>query len=369
LRQRLEGAAVADLHKREHEAAGGGLDDPGLLKTANGQAAAAGARGEMTLHQLRIFWAVAHAETLTKAAKQLGLTQPSLSQQLSKLESTVGTRLFNRTPGQMTLTDAGQFLLRKAEYILSNVTEASEGLRQFSDGNRATIRLAGLNSVLRVLLPPALARLAGDFPRLEFDIHETAPAEALDLLYGRRVTVGLLAENSVASASVGFRQVPIATDPYVFAVPKGIDLSGVTDPDDELSPGKAAILNSCIQFTFGTQHTRRVEQWYQQVLPRHRLIAQCRSYEVALGMVQAGLGVCLVPALTAFDGSKLMEGVNLYRTTEPDRSLVALLPGQYERVEPYRSFLRTLQQTAKTITLLGLLDTPPFLHRADTSAS
>ena len=47
----------------------------------------------------------------------------------------------------------------------------------------------------------------------------------------------------------------------------------------------------------------------QQVLPRHRLIAQCRSYEVALGMVQAGLGVCLVPALTAFDGTKLVEGV------------------------------------------------------------
>src|SRR5688500_2889366 len=61
------------------------------------------ARREMTLHQLRIFWAVAHAVTLTEAAKQLGLTQPSLSQQLSKLETTVGTALFDRTPVQMTL--------------------------------------------------------------------------------------------------------------------------------------------------------------------------------------------------------------------------------------------------------------------------
>ena len=52
--------------------------------------------GHLTLHQLRIFWAVARSETLTKAAKQLGLAQPSLSQQLSKLEANVGTLLFHR---------------------------------------------------------------------------------------------------------------------------------------------------------------------------------------------------------------------------------------------------------------------------------
>ena len=43
-------------------------------------------RAEVTIHQLRVFWAIAHSDTLTKAAKQLGLAQPSLSQQLSKLE-------------------------------------------------------------------------------------------------------------------------------------------------------------------------------------------------------------------------------------------------------------------------------------------
>ncbi|MGD9739332.1 MAG: LysR family transcriptional regulator [Bauldia sp.] len=338
------------------------------VEHGNGAAAPAGSRGEMTLHQLRIFWAVAHAETLTKAAKQLGLTQPSLSQQLSKLEATVGARLFDRTPGAMALTEAGQFLLRKAEYILSNVSEAADGLRQFSAGSRSTIRIAGLNSVLRVLLPPALARLTVSYPGIEFDIHETAPADALDLLYGRRVNLGLVAENSIASASVGFRQVPITTDPYVFAVPKGIDLDGIADPDHELSAADARILNACIQFTFGTQHTRRVEQWYQQVLPRHRLIAQCRSYEVALGMVQAGLGVCLVPALTAYDGAKILDGISIYRSAEPDRSIVALLPGQYQRIEPYRSFLNALKSAGSAIKLEGIRDTPPFLHRADSLA-
>jgi DNA-binding transcriptional LysR family regulator len=321
-------------------------------------------RGEMTLHQLRIFWAVAHAETLTKASKQLGLTQPSLSQQLSKLETTVGARLFDRTPNQMALTDAGRFLLRKAEFILSNIDEAEEGLRGFTEGVRANIRVAGISSVLRVVLPPAVKQLTQTFPDIELDVHETAPADALELLYGRRVNIALVASASLARASIGFHQVSFAEDPYVFAVPEGIDLSSVTDPDGDLSPADQKIINSCIQFTFGTQHTRRVAQWYSQVLPRHRLIAQCRSFEVALGMVQARLGVCLVPALTAFTGNAQLEGVTLYQTTEGTRRLVALMPSQYQRVEPYRSFVQTLQDVGARMQMPTVHETPPFLHRA-----
>src|ERR1700710_351334 len=67
-------------------------------------------RAEVTVHQLRVFWAIAHSDTLTKAAKQLGLAQPSLSQQLSKLEATIGTQLFNRRSGEMELTEAGNSL-------------------------------------------------------------------------------------------------------------------------------------------------------------------------------------------------------------------------------------------------------------------
>ena len=77
---------MADVREHHNDLAGSGdAVENGIALT----------RSEMTLHQLRIFWAVAHAETLTKAAKQLGLTQPSLSQQLSKLETTVGARLFD----------------------------------------------------------------------------------------------------------------------------------------------------------------------------------------------------------------------------------------------------------------------------------
>lgn len=317
-----------------------------------------------TLHQLRIFCAVVQSATMTRAGKQLGLAQPTLSQQLSKLEENVGTKLFERSGSQMTLTEAGQFLSRQAQMILNDFDQMEASLREFSSGVRGIIRLAGLNSIIRVLLPDAIARLAETFAEIEFDVHEVAPAEALELLYGRSVNIGLIAANSVAQTSLSFIQTPLVEDPYVFAVPSHIKLSGVGDPDRDLTASESKILNSCIQFNFGTQHTRRVAQWYQQVLPRHRLITQCRSYEVALSMVRAGLGVCLVPALTAHDRNGGLAGIDLYTTDQPNRQTVALMPSQYFRVEPYKTFLLVLQEIGRTVRLPKILPMPPFIAEA-----
>ena len=81
----------------------------------------------MTIHQMRIFWAVSQAKSYTKASKILGLAQPSLSQQIAKLEDELGSKLFNRVAGKIQLTDAGQFLYAKAETILANFEETEEG--------------------------------------------------------------------------------------------------------------------------------------------------------------------------------------------------------------------------------------------------
>src|SRR6266436_4840592 len=159
-------------------------------------------RHSMTLHQLRIFLAVAQTATLTRASKQLGLAQPSLSQQLARLEESVGTRLFDRARNRMELTDAGRVLLRHAQSILKEINEAEAGLREFAAGKRSIVRIAGLNSVVKALLPDALKRCGG-----------------------------MRAAYSVAQSSIGFRQVPIVEDPYVFAVPKAVRLGAIKDID------------------------------------------------------------------------------------------------------------------------------------------
>jgi len=314
----------------------------------------------MTLHQLRIFLTVAQSSTLTRASKQLGLAQPSLSKQLAGLEESVGTRLFDRGHNRLVLTDAGRVLLRHAQNVLREIDEAEAELREFAGGKRAIVRVAGLNSVIKTLVPDALMHChtaAG----LEIDIQEAAPGEVLEMLYSRQIHIGLIAADSVAQASVGFRQVSIIEDPYVFAVPSAINLEALEDINSATAD-VANVLNRCVQFNFGTQHTLRVQQWYQRVLPFHRIIARCRTYEVALELVRAGLGVSLVPALTAL--SAALDGIQLFATDHGIRHTVAILPDQYLRLTPYKELIEALQVAGRKVMLPRILPMPPLIKNA-----
>jgi DNA-binding transcriptional LysR family regulator len=315
----------------------------------------------MTLHQLRIFLTVAQSSTLTRASKQLGLAQPSLSKQLAGLEDSIGTRLFDRGHNRMLLTDAGRVLLRHAQSVLREIDEAEAGLREFAAGKRAIIRVAGLNSVIKALLPDALMR-CGSFG-LEVDIQEAAPGDVLELLYSRQVHIGLIAADSVARASIGFRQIPIVEDPYVFAVPSSIKLAAMADLS--AAPVDAVrILNSCVQFNFGTQHALRVQQWYQRVLPAHRIVAHCRTYEVALELVRAGFGVSLVPALTAFPGRGSLDGIELFATDHGSRRTVAMLADQHLRLTPYKQLVEALQIAGRNVVLPPISPMPRLIESA-----
>lgn len=316
----------------------------------------------MTLHQLRIFLAVAQTATLTRASKQLGLAQPSLSQQLARLEDSVGTRLFDRARNRMELTDAGRVLLRHAHSVLKEVSEAEAGLRAFASGRRSMVRVAGINSVIKALLPEALRRCGGA-AAMEVDIHEVPPSEVLEMLYSRQADIGLIAADSVAQSSIGFRQLPIVSDPYVFAVPKALRLTtlkDLTDAPDDVTE----VLNSAIEFNFGTQHTLRVQQWYERVLPGHRFVAHCRTYDVALELVRAGFGVCLVPAIAALQAAGTLEGIDLYATDHGDRRTVAIIADQYLRLSPYKDLVEALQATGAAMRLPPVRPMPAALATA-----
>jgi DNA-binding transcriptional LysR family regulator len=146
--------------------------------------------------------------------------------------------------------------------------------------------------------------------------------------------------------------------------PSGLGLAGVVDLDADLSPEKRDIVNNCIRFNFASQLSRRFESWHQQMLPGHRLVAQCRSYDVALSLVRSGLGVCLAPALAAYDNGRGLDGVDLYATNLPVRQTVAMVTSQCLRADPYRTFLDALRDAGARTTLPRILPMPPFMQRA-----
>ena len=320
----------------------------------------AGGGPQLTLHQLRIVWAVAHAETVSRAAKQIGLSQPSLSQQIAKLEASIGQKVFERRAGRMTLTEIGTFLVERAEQVMREMQELEDGLTGIA-GRSRTIGIVGISSPLRVLLPPALRRFRDLHPDVGFDVHEASPGDVLAMLYARRANVGIVAASSVARASMGFVQVPLLDDPYVLVVPEALALDGI-ESEDQLDASQRATLNSAIHFVYGTQHQNRIDLWYETTLPNHRVVAQCRSFEVAVAMVRAGLGVCLAPALSCFAGNTLLSGIRLYDVALGiPRPLVALIPSQYRHLAPYSALIDTLHDVAGEQIRPRIEPAPPFL--------
>jgi DNA-binding transcriptional LysR family regulator len=324
----------------------------------------------ITLNQLRVFWAVAHGESLTRAAKQLGVTQPALSQQLAKLENALGGQLFDRINNQLVLTDAGRYLLRKAETVLAEMDEAEAGLAEFRLGRRRRISVGALASIARTIVADAYREAVELVPELELDLHELAPAEAVEQLYGRNLQIALLSSISIAANRISFTRVDLARDPYVFAVPRGLDLANVTDPERDLPADQRRVLNRSIQFNFGNLHNQRVDEWYRSVLPRHQVAAWCRTYESALAMVQAGLGVALVPQLCTRLGGQAAYDVTLYAVPGMERPIAALIPPQYHRTQPFAMFVQCLQRSAAGLALPSVAPTPMFIAagRARTEA-
>ncbi len=335
------------------------VDDPGRqVRRGLDQTGA-----EISIRRLQAFWAVAHTGSMTRAAKLLGVTQPGLSQQLAAFEAGIGGRLFDRRAGGLELTELGASILARAEQVLRSVQELEDVLPATGTGPRHALRIAGAGSVMRKLLPEAILRINLPLDGLEFDLHEGAPGEVLEALYARRATIGLVAAGSLPDAAMGFRQVQVASDPYVLAVPESLDLDGLADPAD-LPPVAAATLNATLQFVFGTHHSRRIQDWYDRALPGNRLCARVRTFEPMIEMVRAGLGVCIAPALVFAEGPGGLRGLRLYPTGLEPRRIVALYPSQYQNVTPYGAMIQALISAGNALALPPIQPMPGFIARA-----
>lgn len=323
------------------------------------------ARGQtlaITLHQLRLFWTLAHARSLTQAAKQLGISQPALSQALAKLERLLGHRLVDRQAVKLELTDAGRFLLERAGRLLAEADALESGLAAYKAGLRGRVAVGALASIARTLLPPALALAREKVPELALDVHEVAPQEAIEALYGRTLEVAVVSETAVASDHLPFSRIALQEDGYALAVPARLGLDGLVEPERELPEAARAVLGRTIEFNFGTLHAERIAEWYRRVLPEARTLARVRTYETALAMVEAGLGVALVPQLTAQLAGRMLFAVRLYAVPTLERRLVALVPTHRRQMEPLKTFLDALVVAARRLEVVPVAPAPPFVR-------
>jgi LysR family hydrogen peroxide-inducible transcriptional activator len=147
----------------------------------------------MELHQLRYFVAVAQAGNFTRAAERCHVSQPSLSQQIQKLERRLKQPLFHRLGRKAALTDAGRLLLDRALAILAGVDDAERRLRSGDEANRGRLAVGAIPTIAPYVRPPAIEGLMRHCPEAELIVREDVTAHLLPAVLEGELDLALVA--------------------------------------------------------------------------------------------------------------------------------------------------------------------------------
>jgi LysR family hydrogen peroxide-inducible transcriptional activator len=146
----------------------------------------------MEFHQLRYFCAVAKAANFTRAAEQLGISQPSLSQQIGRLEKKVGVPLFVRLGRTVRLTPYGEALLPRALETLKEISEMESSLSNLQEGTRGVLRVGVIPTIMPYMIAPKIHEFACLYPDLEIQLSERVTARLVEDVQAGQLDLAIL---------------------------------------------------------------------------------------------------------------------------------------------------------------------------------
>lgn len=279
----------------------------------------------MELHQLKYFVSVVEVGSFTRAAKNCYVAQPSLSQQIHKLEEELGQKLFERLGRGVRLTNAGRSFYERAVSILSAVAAARDSVLDPRSLEQGPIRIGAIPTIAPYLLPRLVRQFTRRYGRAEVTVHEDFTENLIDACVEGDVDMGLVAlpinDERVAVEQFFSEELLIAIAPgHPLAKKRQITL-------EEMTRERFVLLSDI--HCLGAQIVKFCER--QGCVPA----LTCRSAQLMTvqELVAMGQGISLVPEMAArADKSKQI----IYRRvsgTKPSRTL-AMIWHKHRYVSP-----------------------------------
>ncbi|MEU9763083.1 LysR family transcriptional regulator [Streptomyces sp. NPDC047985] len=288
---------------------------------------------------LRVLRAVAATGSFSAAARELGCTQPAVSQQMKALESSAGTTLLIRTGREMRLTQAGEALVRHASGILAGLTAAEEEVAAIAGLRAGRVRLVSFPSGSSSLVPGALAALRAAHPGTRVSLVEAEPPRSVEMLREGDCDIALAFRYGAPGAEWEDLVVrPLLSDRLIGLVPEGHRLSGTG------AVGIAELAEE--SWIAGCPRCRRqLVEVCEESGFTPRIDFATDDYPAVVGLVGAGLGVAVLPELAI--ESVRAKGVRTV-TVEPavEREIVALTLPDLAQVPAVAATLDRLSLTA-----------------------
>ena len=264
----------------------------------------------MDLRDLRYFLAIAQNGSVSRAAEQLHLSQPALSEQIRKLEDELGAPLFARTSRGVHLTDAGEALLPHARTVLAQADVAADAVRQVTRGLVGTLTLGFIDSAALAILPPLIHRFSERYPDVKLRLRELGTRVQLEAIEQGTIDVGIV-RGPIWNPELAGRR--ITTETLLVALPSTHRLAGeervrVADLHDDgfiMYPSErgAGLAEETLRMCHAAGFDPRVTQEANEI------------YTIC-AMVAAGLGVAIVPESAS---AVALSGV-VYRPTDDPRA-------------------------------------------------
>ena len=286
----------------------------------------------MEMHQLRYVVSVARTRNFSRAAEQCHVSQPSLSQQIQKLEDELGERLFERTKRDARLTSHGQAFLPRALRILEEVDAARREATDAGELLRGTITIGVLPTIAPYLLPGVLTEFAEKFPGVEVVVQEETTAHLLKLVLGYEIDLAL-ASHPIQGPRLEVRE--LFTEELLLALPPGHPLTrkrtiSVAELEDE--PFIVMKDGHCL----GDQVLRFCER--SDLRPN--ISFRSAQLETVQSLVQAGLGLSLIPAMATKAAHRSQSEYHSLSSPKPQRKIVAVWSNRRPLSRASQAFLK-----------------------------
>ena len=155
---------------------------------------------EQNLSQYRIFYAVAKAGNISRAAKELYISQPAISKSISKLEDSLNTVLFTRNSRGVQLTDEGQVLFEHTRDAFEELAKGEQELKRIREFNMGHIRIGVSNTLCRFIMVKYLKGFIEQYPHIKITIESQPTTQTLSMLEQQRIDIGLVVEQKSAKS-------------------------------------------------------------------------------------------------------------------------------------------------------------------------
>ncbi len=258
--------------------------------------------GRITLWGIEVLVATAEEGSISAAARKLGASASSVSQQITNLEHALGVVLLDRSARPVVLTGAGELFRRRGRNILNEADQARAELAMGEPASLIRFRLGMIEDFDADVTPRLLTRMASDLENCQF-LLETGPSHRLfDLLDGRALDVVVATD---AGVTADWTEVhPLMTEPFVAAVPMGVKAgTGL------LAEGGTLPL---IQYSARHMMGRHIMAHLARRNLHPAMRFELDSYHAILAMVAAGSGWTILTPLGVLRAQRFLDRIDLH---------------------------------------------------------